>query len=119
MIYGDLNLHKAMQLVTNIWSLSQGFNALEDWTMHYAMGSNQTNSTITRKSGTLASNKVAYHLQMRALEEACIRLVVHVTSGEINNFMTQIKSWDYVPRTAPPAATSSLVEELMINLQVS
>eukprot|EP00210_Caulerpa_lentillifera_P003559 g3395.t1 len=116
MIYGDLSLEKSMQLVTNVWALSLGFNTIEDWTMQYAMGGNQTNPTINRKSSVLATSKVAYQLQMRALEDVCIRLVIHVTSSEINTFMTQMRSWDYVPRISPPSATSPLIEELMIYL---
>ena len=55
---------------------------------------------------------------MRGLEETCVRLVVHVASHEINRFLTQIKAWDFVPRAQPTAATSPLVEELIIYLQV-
>ena len=61
----------------------------------------------------------SYQLPLRALEDACIRLVVHVASQEINRFLTQIKTWDFVPRSPPTSATSPLVEELIIYLQVS
>lgn len=59
-----------------------------------------------------------YHIPMKGLEEAVLRLVTHVASQEIHRFLSVVKTWDFVPRSSPPSATSSLMEEMMIYLQV-
>lgn len=54
----------------------------------------------------------------RAAEDSAERLLLRIVSAKVGELLGELKTWDWTPKTPPPAATSTVIEELMIYLQV-
>lgn len=55
---------------------------------------------------------------IRSLEEAAQQVIVKQVTNKINDFLNEVRQWDFMPKQVPAAATSPIIEELMIYLQV-
>ncbi|GMH45381.1 hypothetical protein BSKO_13338 [Bryopsis sp. KO-2023] len=114
-------LKESMQLVTNMWSLTYGLAALEEWTVTQVVqggGSSELDGGAGRKPGKARASPGSHlHTLMRSVEDSSERLVLRIVGGKIEELLQVVKGWEWTPKTSPPAATSPVIEELMIYLQ--
>lgn len=54
----------------------------------------------------------------RAAEDSAESLLLRIVSAKIGELLGELKTWEWTPKAPPPAATSPVIEELMIYLQV-
>eukprot|EP00803_Ostreobium_quekettii_P005107 evm.model.scf_611.3 EVM.evm.TU.scf_611.3 scf_611:47229-58906(+) len=124
---GESLLNESMQLVSNMWSLTQGLASLEAWTAQEVQGLSVADADLEdaaqaggggRKTSAGTSGVTTeFWSVMRGVEDAAEKVVIQLLATKIEEMLAVLRTWDWRPKQAPPAATSPCIEQLMIYLQ--